>query len=528
MNIQNQTKKELIRQLQELLKENKSLRLLVETHSDKLIIANTEIEFQDKEKDEYETTLGIANLQIRFQDEEKEKRAAELGIANKELRFQNKEKQKRADELIIANRELLFQNKEKQKRADELIIANRELLFQNKEKQKRADELIIAKDHAEESDKLKSAFLANMSHEIRTPMNGILGFADLLKEPGLTGDEQQKYITIIKKSGLRMLNIINDIINISKIESGLMEVNIQQANINKQIEFIYTFFKPQVEAKGIHFKIKKGLTNKEAFIKTDSEKLYSILTNLVKNAIKYTNKGTIELGYILKREKDSKELEFQIKDTGIGIPKDRQKAIFKRFIQADIANKKAHQGAGLGLSISRAYAEMLGGKIWMESQEGKGSIFYFTLPYRTKFKDKLVDNNEDWFEDSGVTVEPEASKLKVLIADDDEISRILMSTIVKNHSAVILKAVTGKEAVDICRDNPDIDLILMDIQMPDLNGYEASRQIRKFNKDVIIIAQTGFALNGDNEKVIKAGCNDYISKPFNKVKLLAVIKKYFK
>jgi CheY-like chemotaxis protein/anti-sigma regulatory factor (Ser/Thr protein kinase) len=307
-----------------------------------------------------------------------------------------------------------------------------------------------------------------------------------------------------------------------------MEVNIQPANINKQIEFIYTFFKPQVEAKGIHFKINKSLTNKEAFIKTDSEKLYSILTNLVKNAIKYTEKGTIELGYILKREKDSKELEFYIKDRGIGIPKDRQKAIFKRFIQADISDKKAYQGAGLGLSISRAYVEMLGGKIWMESEEGKGSIFYFTLPYRTPFEDKLVDSNEDWFEDSGVTVEPEASKLKVLIADDDEISRILMSTIVKNHSAVILKAVTGKEAIDICRDNPDIDLILMDIQMPDLSGYEASRQIRKFNKDVIIIAQTGFALNGDREKVIKAGCNDYISKPFNKVKLLAVIKKYFK
>lgn len=243
-------------------------------------------------------------------------------------------------------------------------------------------ELIKAKEHAEESDRLKSAFLANMSHEIRTPMNGILGFAKLLKKPELTGEKKQKYIKIIEKSGARMLNIINDIISISKIESGLLKLNIQASNINEQIEYIYDFFKLEVELKGLKISLKKALPTHEAILKTDPEKVYVILTNLVKNAIKYTEKGSIELGYTLKKKENKPvELEFYVKDTGIGIPQNRQKAIFERFIQADIADKMAFQGAGLGLSISKALVEILNGKIWVESEEGHGSIFYFSIPY---------------------------------------------------------------------------------------------------------------------------------------------------
>lgn len=486
MDIQNKTKEELINELQELLQENKSLKVL------------------------------------------KEKRAEELGIANIELDFQDEEKEKRAKELIIANKELHYQNVEKEKRAEELINANKELQFQNEEKEKRAAELIIAKEHAEESDRLKSAFLANMSHEIRTPMNGILGFANLLKEPSLTGEEQQKFIEIIETSGARMLNIINDIVSISKIESGLMELNIQESNISKQIEFIYTFFKPQIEGKGMRFLIETTLLEKEVLIKSDSEKIYSILTNLVKNAIKYTEEGTIELGYVFKEENGSAELEFYVKDTGVGISKDRQIPIFERFIQADISDKMALQGAGLGLSISKAYVEMLGGKIWVESEKGKGSIFYFTLPYKTEPEEKTFTRNDDWSKKADSMVNPNVSGLKILIAEDDEPSEMLLSAIVKKHSKAVLKARTGIEAVDICRNNHDINLILMDIQMPDLNGYEATRQIRQFNKNVVIIAQTAFGLSGDRKKAIGAGCNDYISKPINKHKLLALLQKYFK
>ena len=244
-------------------------------------------------------------------------------------------------------------------------------------------ELIIAKNKAEESDKLKSAFLANMSHEIRTPMNGILGFADLLKEKELTVEERQEYINIIEKSGLHMLNIINDLIDISKVESGQMEIYISETNVNDQIKDICTFFKPEVERKGMQIFIQNSLPPEETVIRTDREKLYAILTNLVKNAIKYSDKGTIEFGYSLKAASPA-ELVFFVKDTGIGISQDQKKAIFDRFVQVDLTNKRVVQGAGLGLAISKAYVKMLGGTIWVESEEGKGSTFYFTIPYNTE------------------------------------------------------------------------------------------------------------------------------------------------
>lgn len=251
------------------------------------------------------------------------------------------------------------------------------------ERVKYLGEILKAKEKAEESDRLKSAFLANMSHEIRTPMNGILGFSDLLKEPDLTGEEQKTYIGVIERAGHRMLNIINDIVDISKIESGQMEANIKETNVNEQTEFIYNFFKAEVEQKGLQLSLNNTLPHSSANIKTDTEKLYAILTNLVKNSIKYTREGSIEFGYHLKEN----FLEFYVKDTGIGIPKDRQEAVFERFIQADIANKMAQDGAGLGLAISKAYVNMLGGEIWgtsktMETSGKSGSVFYFTIPYQ--------------------------------------------------------------------------------------------------------------------------------------------------
>jgi hypothetical protein len=385
---------------------------------------------------------------------------------------------------------------------------------------KRTNELQKAKEHAEESDRLKSAFLANMSHEIRTPMNGILGFSELLKTPELSGDDQQEYIHIIEQSGARMLNILNDIIDISKIEAGLVKLDIKESIINEQIEYIYSFFKPEAKAKGIHLYRRNSLPLNESKILTDPEKTLAILTNLVKNAIKFTEKGTIDFGYC----KNGNFLEFYVKDTGIGILKDRQEAIFERFIQADVADKMARQGAGLGLSISKVYVEMLGGRMWVESKEGIGSTFYFTLPYRTKPKE-----GEGFLSEIPVSVQSNRmKKLKILIVEDDVHSEKLISIIVQPFAKETLTAQTGTEAVAVCLANPDIDLILMDIQLPELDGYEATRQIRNFNKEVTIIAQTAFAINGDMEKSIEAGCNNYITKPINKEQLLELLQKYFR
>jgi signal transduction histidine kinase len=388
-------------------------------------------------------------------------------------------------------------------------------------------EILKAKEHAEENDRLKTAFLANMSHEIRTPMNGILGFAELLKDPDLSGDKQEEYIKIIEMSGARMLSTINDIIEISKIESGQMEVDIMQSNINEQIKYLYTFFKPEVEGKGMRLHFINALPDNEAIVRTDPEKLYGILTNLIKNSIKFSEKGSIDFGYDVVRVENARFLRFYVKDTGIGIHKDRQEAIFERFVQADVIDSRAFQGSGLGLSISRAYVEKLEGKIWVESEEEKGSVFYFTIPYNPEQTKEGVFENEVPLSEIEDQINPGNTRPKVLIAEDDEISERLISLEIGKYCREILKVKTGNEAVEICRNNKDIDLVLMDIKMPGLNGYEATRLIRQFNKDVIIIAQTAYAFAGESEKAIEAGCNDYISKPIGKDKLYVLLRKHF-
>ncbi len=425
---------------------------------------------------------------------------------------------------ILSRAQIIY---DEQGKAIRVVGTHSDLTEQKKAEQDLKDALA----KAEESDRLKSAFLANMSHEIRTPMNGILGFSQLLKSPKLSGEQLINYVQIIEKSGHRMLNIINNLIDISKIEAGQVEINMDECDIDKQMEFIYSFFKAEANKKGIKLIMSTCQHGKNPIVKTDREKLYAILTNLVKNAIKYCHEGSIEFGYHLppskhnaqKKEKDGSDIQFFVKDTGIGIPTDRQEAIFDRFVQADIEDSNVYEGAGLGLAITKAYVEMLGGQIGLESEEGTGSMFYFTLPYTIPENADVGSMNE--------TAEPKekheaARKIKVLIAEDEEFADLYITILLKKLNAEILHAANGKAAVETMKQNPDIDLLLMDIKMPVMNGYEATEKIREFNDDVIIIAQTAYALEGDKEKALTSGCTDYISKPIDEKELMDMIASH--
>jgi hypothetical protein len=378
------------------------------------------------------------------------------------------------------------------------------------------NELIKSKEKAEESDRLKTAFLANMSHEIRTPMNSILGFAELLKNPDINETQQKRFLSIIEDSGNRMLATINDIVDIARIESGQMTVNLEEVSVNELINKTFLSFYHEAGKKNLQISTKVGLHDAASVISTDENKLNSIVTNLVKNAIKFTDHGNIEFGYTLQ----SDHIEFFVSDTGIGIPFNRQEAIFERFVQADIEDSKAYQGAGLGLAIAKALVEMLGGKIWCESAVGKGSEFYFTIPYKNAGQ-KSADSKENKLQES-----ESKTSLNILIVEDDAASSLYLAELLQKQNHEVVFAQDGFEAVEKFRNTPNIDLILMDIRLPNIDGYMATSMIREFDNHVTIIAQTAHALHGDRERALEAGCNDYISKPINVKELRYLIEKH--
>jgi CheY-like chemotaxis protein len=355
-----------------------------------------------------------------------------------------------------------------------------------------------------------------MSHEIRTPMNGILGFASLLQRPNLTGEKQKEYIKLIEKSGVRMLNIINDIVDISKIESGQMPLYSDEVNINELMENLFAFFKPETDAKNIKFSFSNGLENNNSNIITDKEKLYAILTNLIKNAIKFTSSGNIHFGYKISNSK----LLFFVSDTGKGISPEQKEFIFDRFRQGSESHSKDYQGAGLGLSITKAYVEMMDGSIWVDSTIDKGSDFNFTIPLI-----KSQNNNDSDSSLAQIYSDLKKTGLKVLIAEDNEESIMFLNLILDNLVKEIKIAVSGKEALEMYRKYKP-DMILMDIQMPEISGYDVTKQIRETDKDVIIIAQTAYAFAEDREKALQAGCNDFIAKPYSDTEIIDLIRKY--
>ncbi|MEF8845550.1 MAG: ATP-binding protein, partial [Bacteroidales bacterium] len=378
------------------------------------------------------------------------------------------------------------------------------------------NELEQAKEKAEESDRLKSAFLANMSHEIRTPMNGIMGFAHLLKKAPPSAEKRQEYIEVIEQSGTRMLNIINDLIDISRIEAGQVDIHPSEFNFNEQLSYLYTFFQPEAEAKGLNLTVTKPLPDDQTLIYTDKDKFYLVLSNLIKNAVKYTHEGSIHFGYLQK----GKDLEFYVEDTGIGIPEEKQQAIFDRFVQADMSTGSSYEGAGLGLAITKAYVEMLGGEIFLESKVGAGTRFSFTIPY---IYGKASESDHE--SSASDTTTDKMKNITLLIVEDDETTDLYITELLQDKCKAILHAKDGNEAVKLVRERDDIDMILMDIKMPNMDGYTATQKIRELNKKIVIIAQTAYALAGDREKAIEAGCDDYLSKPIDEGDLLEVVKR---
>ena len=363
------------------------------------------------------------------------------------------------------------------------------------------------KQAAEESDRLKSAFLANISHEIRTPMNGIIGFSELLKDPLLSGEEQSEYLSLIQQSGNRMLALINDLMAISKIDARELKLQQTETPLNRLMQDLLAFFKLQADKKGLRLTLSKGLSDEASIISIDSLKLNQILTNLIQNALKFTNKGGIDIGYT----RNDGTLHFFVIDSGIGIPGENKNRIFDRFHQVDNSLTRNHEGAGLGLSISKALVEMLGGSIKVESVEGAGSSFSFTIPYNPLHLPTA---------DCQLPTSP-----CILLAEDDAVSTLLIKRNLKGENLTILSAENGWEAVELLQHHPEIKLVLMDLKMPIMNGFEATKLIKQKHPDLPIIAQSAFTSKEEMQKAKEAGCTDFISKPISKSELLEKMHK---
>jgi PAS domain S-box-containing protein len=375
-------------------------------------------------------------------------------------------------------------------------------------------------DKAQTADKLKSSFLANMSHEIRTPMNSIIGFSNLLSSDDIPEDQKSEFATYIKSSGELLLKLIDDIIDIAKIEAGEIKIDKKECNLFKLFKELQLTFKETIsKSSKKHLKILfKTDYPENLVIKTDPYRLKQILSNLINNAIKFTNAGSIDFGYSIK---DEKTLEFYVKDTGIGLSRDEIPIIFERYKRAVTSEEKNITGTGLGLAISKNLVELLGGEMWVDSYPGLGTTFYFTLPYL-----KITKIVEQFIYKENIIQDYNWNNITILIVEDDLHSFSFLKETLKKTNANIIHAKNAEIAIDICKSNMDIDIILMDIQLPQMNGYEATREIKKFRKSLPIIAQTAFAMAGDKEKSILAGCDDYISKPININKLLPKINQF--
>ena len=378
------------------------------------------------------------------------------------------------------------------------------------------DELVKSKNRAEESDNLKSSFLANMSHEIRTPLNAILGFSSFLKNKDLSSERTEEFVDIIEASGRQLLSTINDILEISQIVAGQVSINIENVNITKLLNEMFVQYKKEASIKNIELILNINNSADEIYTLTDNARVKQILSNLLNNAIKFTHEGKIEFAARVARE----QVIFYVKDTGIGIDPENQHAIFEPFRQVESSMSRNYGGNGLGLSISRALVEKLEGKLSVNSIPGKGSTFTFTIPYvvekidLSKHKQHDLSGQYNWKKHIILVVEDEIYNYKY-------IEEMLMPT-----SAHVMHAKDGKEAVEMVKENPDLSLIIMDLKLPEMDGYKATEIIKELRPDLPVIAQTAFVSHDSKDQEKNARFDKYFSKPIEAKAFMEVIDNY--
>jgi signal transduction histidine kinase/CheY-like chemotaxis protein len=374
-----------------------------------------------------------------------------------------------------------------------------------------------AEHNARESDRLKTVFLQNISHEIRTPMNGIMGYTDLLKQENVTEGEKKEYLRIISESSDLLLNIVNEVLDLSMIEAGTNKVTLSDVSLNSLLDETINHFSKAIK-QGVYINKVSGLSTGNDIVRTDATKIRQILHNLISNAIKFADKGYIRFGYLVKENM----IEFFVEDSGIGIPVESQEHIFGRFFKDTSQNLKFYDGVGLGLAISKGLVDLLEGRIWLESELGKGSKFSFSIPY---VKVEPVAPSGRTSSEKAPDRQRSLEGLTVLIAEDNEPNMKFIITLLSRKGIKILSAYNGQEAIDLFREHPETDLILMDIKMPVMDGYQAAEQIRKIRKDIYIVAQTAYVFN-EKEKTMDAGFDDYISKPFTSFQLIESVNRF--